>query len=167
MAASFLATCRPFLFLLLSKNHIPFEVYAVRLHLVSFLCCTPSSTEGFSKGHCLPLSTSLLSDFHHIGTHHHHEPPVPWLPPSPPTNLSSPQLSYLLHWPEKLVIIYYYAAPEISISWNPFSDHHWLSHSPLFVGSHLQPYGIHLSIDLSTVQHMRTSVLTSILDQRL
>lgn len=52
------------------KNHISFEVHAVRLHLFTtshynWSHCMSSSME-FSKGHYLPLSSSLLTDFFHV-----------------------------------------------------------------------------------------------------
>ena len=62
IAASVLITIsRPFL----QKPHLTWSACCeITVHLPNLPCCILSSRL-FSKGHCLPLSISLLTDFHH------------------------------------------------------------------------------------------------------
>lgn len=96
------------------KNHISFEVHAVKFHLSNLSFCMPTSKEVSKVTGFLLMPIFLLTASMWTSTQHR---TLSSLTSSFPTILSSPLLSYPLQWAyNPVTIINYQRAPQISIS---------------------------------------------------
>ena len=164
IAASVLITIsRPFL----QKPHLTWSACCeITVHLPNLPCCILSSRL-FSKGHCLPLSISLLTDFHHADIY----PTLnsQFLDSFPVSNypvLIRPQLLT----PMSIKSCIYVTASQISILRIPFSNHQlpalqFTSFSMLTLTTS-QSLPIHSPQNLLLSSTQEPFVLTSISDQR-